>query len=286
MTVFQIVIGFLLLSTWVIRPFLYKPAAIHFPAEMSSTFTGAWLVVGLALTFPLFAHLLVKDGYCVLLSPYALIAVYKGVSLFYLISLQQAINKTSTSSSVFLSFIALAIGALFNNIFFHENLTLIRLICIVGFGVLGIAFLKKGDAKNLSAKDKYFFLITTLIMASYTVSDHVAIPQMGWYPYLLVSSLALFVCGIIYTRSVKKLKVIFTNKMVVCAGIFYTVSEFLVIYASINILPVSIVGVFLRLSVPIVMLISAIKYKEQNLKNQLGFGIAAILLALPILLTK
>ena len=48
----------------------------------------------------------------------------------------------------------------------------------------------------------------------------------------------------------------------------------------------SLVAVFLRLSVPIVMVVSAIKYKEQNLKNQLFFGMASILLALPVILAK
>jgi len=49
---------------------------------------------------------------------------------------------------------------------------------------------------------------------------------------------------------------------------------------------VSIVAVFLRLSVPVVMIISAIKYKEQSVKNQLSFSLIAILLALPIILMK
>ena len=78
----------------------------------------------------------------------------------------------------------------------------------------------------------------------------------------------------------------FTDKNIIYAGIFYAVTEFLVIYASINILPVSIVAVFLRLSVPVVMVYSAIRYKEQSLKNQLSFAIVAILLALPIILIK
>ena len=67
---------------------------------------------------------------------------------------------------------------------------------------------------------------------------------------------------------------------------FYAASEFLVIFASINILPVSIVAVFLRLSVPVVMIYSAIRYKEQSLKNQLVFALIAITLALPIILIK
>ena len=74
------------------------------------------------------------------------------------------------------------------------------------------------------------------------------------------------------------------NKQIIYAGAFYTLSEYLVIYASINILPVSIVSMFLRLSVLVVMIISAIKYKEQDLKNQMIFGGIALLLAIPILL--
>lgn len=286
MTLFQLFIGFLLLLSWVGRPFLYKPAAKYFPPEISSLFTSSWLVVGLIISYPLLGHLLVFNEKNVFTSPYILISIYKGVTLFYLIALQQVINKKSTSSSVFLSFIALALGALVNNLFFHENLGLIKVACIVGFGVLGLLFLQKGDAKRLSKRDLIYFMVVAVIMASYTVSDHLAIPQVGWYAHLFVSSIAMFVVSAFHKASKKDLKAILTNKTIIGAGVFYTVSEFFVIYASINILPVSIVAVFLRLSVPVVMVVSAIKYKEQNLKNQLGFGLAAILLALPIMLIK
>ena len=284
MSLYQIAIGFLLLASWVARPFLYKPAAKYFKPEISSLFTSCWLLVGLAVTFPFLGHLLEFKGQNVLFSPYILSSIYKGVTLFYLISMQQAINKNSTSSSVFLGFIALALGALVNNLFFHENLGLVKVVCIVCFGVLGFLFLQKGDAKRLSRKDLYYFIIVAVIMASYTVADHLAIPRVGWYAHLLVSSVAMFLTSIIYKSSKASLKVIFTNKTIIIAGIFYTLSEFFVIYASFNILPVSIVAVFLRLSTPIIMVISAVKYKEQDIKNQLGFGLAAIILALPIIL--
>ena len=284
MSLYQIAIGFLLLASWVARPFLYKPAAKYFKPEISSLFTSCWLLVGLVVTIPFLGHLLEFKGQNVLFSPYILISIYKGVTLFYLISMQQAINKNSTSSSVFLGFIALALGALVNNLFFHENLGLVKVVCIVCFGVLGFLFLQKGDAKRLSRKDLYYFIIVAVIMASYTVADHLAIPKVGWYAHLLVSSVAMFLTSIIYKSSKDSLKVIFTNKTIIIAGIFYTLSEFFVIYASFNILPVSIVAVFLRLSTPIIMVISAVKYKEQDIKNQLGFGLAAIILALPIIL--
>ena len=286
MTLFQIFVGFVLLLCWAGRPILYRPVARHFPSKLSPAFTSTWLMIGLLLSFPIFLPLFLEDWSHIITSPVSLISIYKGASLFYLIRLQQIVNRESTSSSVFLSFIALALGALANNLFFGEGLGVIKVLCIVGFGILGIVFLIKGDAKRLHFKAKIAFGIVTLIMASYTVADHLVIPQIGWYPHLLISSVFMFLTSLFYGISKQDFRNMIKNKSIAYAGIFYTVSEFFVIFASINILPVSIVAVFLRLSVPVVMIYSAIRYKEQSLKNQLIFASLAITLALPIILIK
>ena len=286
MTLFQIFIGLLLILSWAGRPILYKPAAKYFPPSMSPAFTGIWLMVALLLSFPVLGHLISDDFSKIILSPFMPLSIYKGATLFYLIKYQQIVNKESTSSSVFLSFMALAIGALANNLFFNEGLSNLKVCCIVGLGILGFVFLIKGDAGRLSQKSKRAFIITMLIMASYTVSDHLAIPQIGWYPHLLISSVVMFVVSLLHGISKQDFKNMFTDKNIVLAGIFYATTEFLVVYVSINILPVSIVAVFLRLSVPVVMVYSAIKYNEQSLKNQLSFALVAILLTLPIILIK
>lgn len=286
MTLFQFFIGFILVAVWALRPFLYRPAAKYFPPKTSSAFTSTWLIIVLFSTFPIFKNLLTNDYTYIFHSIYILISIYKGVSLYYLIELQQVVNKESTSSSVFLSFIALALGCLANNLFFGEGLGYIKVLSISGFGLLGIIFLIEGDAKRISMKAKIAFFIVSLILASYVVSDHISIKQIGWYPHLFVSSVIMFLTALIHGISKQDFKNMFLNKGIVIAGLVYAISEFFVIFASINILPVSIVGVFLRLSVPIVMIISAIRYHEQSLKNQLIFGISAILLALPIILIK
>jgi hypothetical protein len=286
MTFFQIFIGLLLVLSWAGRPILYKPAAKYFPPSMSPAFTSAWLLIALLLSFPLLGHLIYDDFKQIFQSPFVLFSIYKGATLFYLIKYQQIVNKESTSSSVFLSFIALAIGALANNLFFNEGLPHTKIYSILGLGLLGLIFFIKGDAGRLSPKSKLAFIITTLIMASYTISDHLGISQIGWYPHLLISSVVMFIVSLLHGISKQDFKNMFTSKNIVYAGIFYATTEFLVIYTSINILPVSIVAVFLRLSVPVVMVYSAIRYKEQSLKNQLSFAIIAILLALPIILIK
>ena len=79
---------------------------------------------------------------------------------------------------------------------------------------------------------------------------------------------------------------IFKKRELAVAGSFNAIAEFFVIFASINLLPVSFVSLFNRLSVPIVMLISAYYFKEQTIRNQLIFGILALLLALPLILIR
>ncbi len=286
MSLIQIFVAILLMVFWIIRPFLYKPVAKNFKSKISSLFTSCWLILGLIVSFPILGHLLIFNDKCVLLSPYILISIYKGITLFYLIYMQQSINKRSTSSSVFFGFIALALGTLANNLFFQENLGVIKISCIVCLGLLGILFLQKGDAKRLSRRNLFYFMIITLITASYIIADHLAIPQVGWYAHLLVSSVTMFIVSTVRIGTREYFNTIFTNKIIIRAGFFYTLSEFFVIYVSFNILPVSIVAVFLRLSVPIVMIISAIKYKEQSIKNQLIFGLSSIILILPIILIK
>ena len=66
------------------------------------------------------------------------------------------------------------------------------------------------------------------------------------------------------TATPNTLKNIFLNKTNVIAGIFYAFMDFLLVFASVNIMPVSFVSVFHRSSVPIVMLISAFIYDRVN----------------------
>ncbi len=283
MSLFQILVGSLILISMIVRPFLYKPAAKYFPAELSAAFTSSWLIVGLILSFPVFGHLYYDHALQISTSPYLLLAVLKGVLLWVMIKLQQKINKTSTSSSVFFGFISMALGSLVNNIFFKEGLALFQLLCICGLGILGLLFVLKGDAKFLSSSGKINFGIIIVIGALFSVIDHLAIPQIGWYSHLLFSSIAMFAVCLIHGISKQDYRNIFLNKSVAIAGIVYTVSEFLIIYASINILPVSFVAVFMRMAAPIVMIISAIKYGEQSWKNQLTFGALAMVLVLPLI---
>lgn len=286
MTLFQFSIGLVILAFMVARPFVYKPCVQYFPAELSVAFTSIWLLVALAITAPIFSHLFTDNAAAIITSPYLLLSVLKGGLLWLMIKLQQIINKESTSSSVFFGFIALALGSLVNNIFFKEGLLLVHLICICGLGILGLFFVLRGDARRLSVKGKIYFALIVLFGATFSVTDHLAIPQIGWYSHLLFSTVVMFLVCLWHGISKTDYLNIFKNKQVVLAGVIYAVSEFLIIYTSINILPVSFVAVFMRIAAPVVMIVSALKYNEQSWKNQLVFGAIAMALVLPLIFIK
>ena len=283
MTQYQMIIGGIILCLMVLRPLVYKPCVQYFPSSLSVVFTAVWLLIGCLAFFPF------CGGDIDVLTDseskwaYLAISVVKGGILWSVIKLQQEINKESTSSSVFLGFIAMALGSLVNNLFFKEGLLITQLLCIVALGGLGGAFLRIGDAQRLDKKDKFNFVWVAVLTAMFSVCDHLAIPQVGWYGHLLGSSLALFGICCAYGISKADFYLVFRNKYLVIAGIVYVVSEFLIIYASIKIMPVSFVGVFMRMAAPVVMLISAVFYREQSLTNQLVFSLLALMFALPLL---
>ena len=284
MTLFQISIGLLILLTMVVRPFLYKPCVKYFPAELSAAFTSVWLLVGLAISWPFLGHLLTDDFTKITTSPYIWLSILKGVLLWAMIKFQQVVNKESTSSSVFFGFVAMALGSLVNNLFFKEGLALFQILCICALGLLGIVFILRGDARRMSLTGKIDFILIILLGASFSVFDHLAIPQVGWYAHVFFSSVFMYLACVVKGISKQDYRNIFCNYQVAIAGIVYTISEFLIIYASINLLPVSFVAVFMRMAAPIVMLISAVMYHEQSIKNQLTFGAIALLFVLPLIL--
>ena len=271
MTFFQLSIGLIILFSMVIRPFLYKPCAQYFPAELSVAFTSVWLMAGLAVSWPVFGHLLTDDFKAIMTSPYLLFSLLKGVLLWFMIKLQQLVNRESTSSSVFFGFVAMALGSLVNNIFFKEGLLPFQLGCISMLGLLGLFFVLRGDARRLSLAGKINFVAIIVLGASFSVFDHLAIPKVGWYPHLLFSSLFMYLACLFRGISKQDYRNIFCNRQ---------------IYTSVNLLPVSFVAMFMRLAAPVVMLVSAVRYHEQSVKNQLVFGLLALLFALPLIFIK
>lgn len=287
MTVIQYCAIVALLGISIIKPFLYKPLAEKYPASFASELTVSWLMPFILLSFPFMYPYLIDALPAIKAHPVSLIlTVFKGVFIWYAYEYAQIINRDSTSSTVFFPFISLAAASLIINLFFHENLALIHLLSIVSLGILGLVFCFAGDAKRMSHVWKINFAIAIFFSAICPIIDHIAITDLGRYTYFIISNLVMFIFAFFRGLNYKRLKLIFTTKDVIAAGIVGALLEITIIGVSVYILPISFTAFFRRMAAPIVMVISAIKYKEQTVRNQLIFGCLALLFALPIILMK
>ncbi len=284
MTLFALFVGFLMLGISVLHPIVYKPIAKKYSADFSCFIIYAWIMAALLLTFPLMwgdfkAALPLLEAY-----PLAfLAALLKGVVAWYTIKFRQVVNKKSTSSVMFYPYISLALTALVVNVFFGENLNPIYLMSIMALGILGVLFCTFGDGGRLSLKWKMYMLWAILLSAACPTIDHIGISKIGWYMYLLISSVASFALSLFGGVTKKDVYLLFHSKEVSLAGFLNTLLEYIVIASSVSVLPVSISALFRRLAAPIVMVFSAVRYKEKTVRNQLIFGVLAILFALPII---
>ena len=157
MSALQISIGLLIFLTMVIKPIIYKPCVQYFRPEFSATFTSLWLLLGLAISWPLLGHLLTDNWQKICFSPYLLFSILKGVLLYAMVKYQQEVNKYSTSSSVFFGFIATALGSLIINIFFKEGLSLLQMSCISALACWEEYFTHTGTPNAFLIKGKKDF---------------------------------------------------------------------------------------------------------------------------------
>ena len=115
--------------------------------------------------------------------------------------------------------------------------------------------------------------------------DGVGIKGLNWYMYSIISSGFSLLIAFIILLCEKKYEYLkeLNSPILIAIGLVFAIGEFVILYSMQNYLPVSIAFLFLRLSAPIVMFVSAYIYKERTPKEQLLFGSLAVLFALPIL---
>ena len=275
----------LLIILAVAKPIFYRGIAIKYKSSFSSTFTASWVVVFIILSLPFFSEDLLFGLTAIYNHPYLLLLdILKGVVVWYSVKYTQLVNRYSTSSSVYLSFISLGLAVFMLNVFLGENLGLMRLISIVLLGILGFSFFVFGAARNLDWKQKKYCFTAVILAASCPLIDYKAIFEQGWYAYLATSNVFMLLFSIIKEKKLPDFKLIFLSPKVVKAGLVNTLLEIVIIGSSIRILPISMISFYKRLAAPIVMVFSAIKYKESTVYNQFIFGVITLIAALPIIL--
>ncbi len=211
------------------------------------------------------------------------ISFFKGFLLYNAIQQMQIMKKQSLSSAVFMPVVAMGFGSLANS-FLGEQLTLIQYYALVGLAFISLIFMYLGHFRELNREGHIAFILSIIIGVSMMASDQYSIPRTNWFSHIFFTSLCFLLC-FLFNRNLKKdIKIIFGSKLLLIGAVVWAIREYTIIYAMIEIMPVSIAVFFINLSIPFMMLLSAIKYKEASWKEQISFGILMTIFAVMIVL--
>lgn len=283
MNFYQILAGLFITFIVFLRSMTVKMGTKDFSSKQITFANYFYMVVALCLTIPFMKDMLIPVGYSNLKSVVA--ALIKGVMLYTSVRYTADIAKESNSSSVFAGYISLGVGSLLNFFVLSENLSGVQILACVSLGILGTIFFLKGPASELSkfGKRAFVYLVGIIILNMFV--DNVGISGLNWYMYSIISSFFSFFIALVLLLCEKQYQYLreLGSPILVLIGVVFAIGEFVILYSMQNYLPVCVAFLFLRLSAPVVMFVSAYLYKERTPREQLLFGGLALLFALPIL---
>ena len=283
MNIYQLLAGCFITFIVFFRSMTVKIGTKNYSSKQITFANYFYMMVALCCTMPFMTDMFISIDASKITPIIA--ALIKGIMLYASVKLIADIAKESNSSAVFAGYISLGIGSLLNYFILSENLTMLQIVACVSLGILGMVFFLRGPASELSKFGKKAFVLLTLIIILNMFVDGVGIRGLNWYMYSIISSgFSLLIAFIIllFEKKYVYLKEL-NSPILIVIGLVFAIGEFVILYSMQNYLPVSIAFLFLRLSAPIVMFVSAYIYKERTPKEQLLFGGLAVLFALPIL---
>ena len=286
MTLASFLAGILITTIIVLRAFTVKIGTKNFSSKQITFAIASYRVIFLIITIPFMYDLLLPlkeintNQYIPLLA-----CIIKGIILSFSLKYTAEIAKESNSSSVFAGFISLGIGAIINSFFLSEHLTYPQLFSCIALSILGVIFFFKGPACELGKYVKKLFILLIILSISNMILDKIGIGGFNWYIYGMISSSVYFLNSTFFLLREKQYNCFkqLRQPILIAIGTIFTISEFAILYSMQHFLSVSITFLFMRIATPIIMLLSAYIYKERTPKEQLLFGILALLFALPVL---
>ena len=192
--------------------------------------------------------------------------------------------KVSLSSRNYVTPLVVGIVSISNS-FLGEQLKPEEWFAALGLCVLSAAFFFKGHLADLDRRSRLDYFLLVALSAPLSSLDHYLIKHINWFSVLLVSNIVLLVLGLLANRSNKQvLRDAFLHKTAALAGIFYMAAELVKFYQQVSINPVTTVITVQAATKPVILILSALIWKERTVKEQLIWGILALVITLPLFL--
>lgn len=253
-----------------------KVCSVRLDHRTAPIFISLWTLLGLLAVSPVFGTL-AQEGFVIFAEhPWILgLCILKGALLYLLFVISQELMQESLSSRHYVTPMTVGLIALVNT-GLGEHLNPAQWFSAVGLSLLAVSFFFKGHLSDLSPKGRLTYLKLVGLAVLLASFDQVLTKNSNWFSLLLVSNSVLLALGLVLNRAnLPLLKTAFFHRAAILAGLFYAATELVKFYQQVNINPVSMVVLTQALTKPVILLLSALIWKERTVKEQLLWGVAA-----------
>jgi hypothetical protein len=263
---------------------ILKVCATNLNHRTAPIFISVYLLFGIFLTLPWFHPLLLSGFSTLFANPIILlVCILKGFVLWYNFVESQKLKQHSLSSFHYVGPLGLSIAAFINS-FLGENLTATEWIGIIGMCVVGVGFFLKGHLNTLNFEAKILYFKLVCISAVLIVIDHYTVSHTNWYVLIFIVSITMFCISLAETRGASIWKKALFSRIPALAGLSFVMYEFIKFYPMVTILPVSVISMVTIGAIPIILLASALIWKEGRWQEQIIWGLLSMLFIFVLIL--
>lgn len=263
-----------------------KICSVRLDHRTAPVFVSLWVLAGLAATAPAFMPLW-TEGYAFLLAHPVMFALAagKGVLLYGLLVTSQQLMQISLSSRHYVTPLAVGILSVCNS-FLGEQLSVGQWASALGLCALAAAFFFKGHLADLDRRSRFHYAALVGISVVLGALDHALLSKgMNWCILLAVSHIVLLLMAVVLLhRQAAVWKTALFALPAVLAGLTYAATELVKFYQQVTINPVTAVVTVQASTKPVIMLLAALVWKERTAREQLVWGVLALLVMLPLFL--
>ena len=264
---------------------VFKVASHKIDHRTAPAFMCLWVLAGLGLTFPLYGNLWQSGWQALIVQPWlGLLMAVKGVFLWLLFSQKQQLNKMSLSARNYTSPVAIGL-IVFTNAAFGEQLATTEFIAAMGLCALGLTFAFKGHLQDLPPNGKTLFGAAVLLTVACATLDHILLTHLNWYVLLVVTNFILLGVVLVQRGGVGHLRTSLTSPLAIAAGVLFATTELVKFYQTVTYSPVTVVVTVQSATIPVLLILSALIWQERTWREQGLWGLLALGLILPVILT-
>jgi hypothetical protein len=267
-----------------IRPLFYRHSAIHSHPTTTISIVSIWSLFGLILLYPFYGHMFFEAIPILMDKPYLIfLGLSKGCVLWCLGYIGQHLRRQSSSSCAYAKQISIAGVAIINS-FQGEVLHLPQWSAVIALAILGIVFGYKGHISSLSKEYKIIFMAMVVLCIVPASVDHAVISQTNWYTLMVLMVAAKIAITFFKLDGVEDVKQLFVGNSKVALGVMMLVTEIAIMMILVTHVPVTMAILTMSLSVPTMMVVSSLLWKEGHWKQQATFGALGYAAMLPMVL--